>query len=141
MYALSTLSRRTIPLIEPSSGEYLSVLACLKRLSRPFVNSTMACEHAYGSTTWCAWGGLQGLCQEYVLATLLLNISFAAVISVAYTSFNADKDIMDALVYLREKTGAKGSNRRRAVLETSLRSILYADDAGVFSQSPQSWWG
>ena len=56
MHALSTLPQRTTPLIEPSSGEYLPALACHKRLPRPFVNSTMACEHACGSTTGCARG-------------------------------------------------------------------------------------
>ena len=47
MHALSTLPQRTTPLIEPSSGEYLPALACHKKLPRTFVNSTMACEHAY----------------------------------------------------------------------------------------------
>ena len=39
----------------------------------------------------------QGLCQGCVLAPLLFNICFAAVINVAYTHFKANKDIMDAL--------------------------------------------
>ena len=48
-----------------------------------------------------------------MLAPLLFNIFFAAVIHVAYTRFEADKDIMDALVGLRKKTGAVGNNGRR----------------------------
>ena len=51
-----------------------------------------------------------------MLAPFLFNIFFAAVIKVAYTRFKADKDIMDALVHLRETRGwggARGSNRRR----------------------------
>ena len=46
-----------------------------------------------------------------MLAPLLFNIFFAAVISMAYPRFKADKDIMDALVYLREKKGAGGRGR------------------------------
>ena len=59
----------------------------------------------------------QGLRQGYVLVPLLRNIFFAAVIHVAYTRFEADEDIMDALVGLRKKTGAGrpgGNNGRRA---------------------------
>ena len=51
--------------------------------------------------------------QGCVLAPLLFNIFFAAVINVASTRFKADKSIMDALVHLRKKRGAGGSNCRR----------------------------
>ena len=40
--------------------------------------------------------------------TVLFVIFFAVAVSVAYTRFKADKDIMDALVHLRKKKGAKG---------------------------------
>ena len=43
-----------------------------------------------------------------MLASLLFNIFFAVVIHVAYTHFEADKDIMDALEGLRKKTGEGG---------------------------------
>ena len=50
----------------------------------------------------------QGLRQVCVLALFLFNIFFAVVINVASRGFKADKDIMDALVHLKKKTGAEG---------------------------------
>ena len=59
-----------------------------------------------------------------MLAPLLFNIFFAVVvINVAYKHFKVDKDNMDALVHLRDKPPLWG--------------MLYADDAGVISQSPK----
>ena len=82
----------------------------------------------------------QGLRHGSVRAHLLFNILFAVVIKVAYTRFKVDRDIMDALVYLRKKTGAGlrgGETAREPVLARSLRGMLYADDVGVISQSPE----
>ena len=82
----------------------------------------------------------QGLCQGCVLAPLLFNILFAVVINVASTHFKADEGVMDALVHLRKKKGAGGLGEATAgesVLATPLWGILYADDAGVFSRSPE----
>ena len=79
----------------------------------------------------------QGLSQGWLLASLLFNIFFAAVINVASTRFKADEGIMDALVHLRKKRGAGGRGEATAgesVLATPLWGMLYAGDAGVVSR-------
>ena len=78
----------------------------------------------------------QGLCQGCVLPSLVFNIFFAAVINVASTRFKEDKGIMDALVHLRKKKGAKGRGEAttgESVLATPLWGMLYADGAEVVS--------
>ena len=75
-----------------------------------------------------------------MLAPLLFNIFFAAVINAASARFKADRGIMDALVHLRKKRGAGGRGEAAAeesVLATPLWGMLYADDAGVVSQSTE----
>ena len=58
----------------------------------------------------------QGLHQGRMIAPLLFNIFFAAVINMASTRFKADKGIMDALVDPRKKKrGAGGSNCRSVI--------------------------
>ena len=63
----------------------------------------------------------QGLRQGCVLASLLFNIFFAAVINVASTRFKADKGIMDALVYLGKKGGTGGFGKQLPESQSSRR--------------------
>ena len=48
-----------------------------------------------------------------VLAHLLFNIFFAAVINVIYTHFKEDTDITDALVHLRKNRGEGGGRGKQ----------------------------
>ena len=71
---------------------------------------------------------------------LLFSIFFAAVINAASARFKVDKGIMDASVHLRKKrrAGRRGeATAGESVLATPLWGMIYADDAGVVSQSPK----
>ena len=72
-----------------------------------------------------------------VLAPLLCNIFFAAVINVAYTRFKVEKGIMDTLVHLSKKKGRGEASAGDAVLVAPLWVMPYADDAGVVSHTPE----
>ena len=109
-------------------------------VSRQFHDGMRACVRLDNRvcSRWFAVG--QDLRQGCVLAPLLFDIFFAEVINVASARFKADKGIMSALVHLRKKKGAGGRGEATAgesVLATSLWGMLYADDGGVVSQSPE----
>ena len=103
---------------------------------RQFHNGMRACVQLDDSVCSGWFAGKQGLREGFVLAPLLFNIFFAAVIDVASARFKADKSIMDALVHLRKKRRAGGRGEEtveESVLVTPLWDMLYADDAGVVS--------
>ena len=70
-----------------------------------------------------------GLHQECVLSSIL----FAAVLSVAYTHLKADK----GWCILKTKRRGGKTTPGESALTTSLWGMLYADDVGVVSQSPE----
>ena len=63
----------------------------------------------------------QGLRQGYVLALLLFNIFFVAVINVVSTRFKAERGFMDALVHLRKKKGWGGGGKQLSESQSSRR--------------------
>ena len=85
----------------------------------------------------------KGVC---LLVPLLFNIFFTAVLRVAEKRFTADAVVMDSMVQLlsMEKRGKKEGRARagrpdgqKEEAAQTLWGILYADDAGIISRSPE----
>ena len=91
----------------------------------------------------------QGLREGYVLAPLLFNTFYTAVLRVAEKRFLADASITDNMVQLqrkKKKGEKKGTSRTGKIdgrrkkgedVQRFLWVILHADDAGIISRLPE----
>ena len=80
----------------------------------------------------------QGLRQGCVLAPLLLNIFFAAMLLVALQRFSEDADIFSDLVHLKEQPGKVGPETALECVRCAVREMLYASDTCIVPQSSKS---
>ena len=143
MYALSTLLK-TYDSVDRTLRwtvlTYFGVPQNMISVIRQFHDGMRACARL-DDRVCSEWFAVeQGLLQRCVLAPLLFNVFFAAVINVAYTRFKADKRHHGRLARRRKKTRVGGRGEATAgepVLATLLTGMLYADDAEVVSQSPE----
>ena len=72
-----------------------------------------------------------------MLSPLLYNVFFAAVIQVVLVSFSEDKDIVRDLVH-HEEDVVSGKEVPLALMQRAVWSMLYADDAGIVSESAEA---
>ena len=83
-----------------------------------------------------------------MLAPLVFNVFFTAVLRVAEKRFTADAVIMDSMVQLRRNKEKRRKKERRAwtgevdgqmkeEAALTLSGILYSDDAGIVSRPPE----
>ena len=111
MYALSTLPKRTTlfyRILLWTALARFGVPQNMMSIIRRFHDGMRACVRL-DDRVCSGWFAVeQGLRQGCVLAPLLFNIFFTAVMKVASARFKVDKGIMDALVHLRKKRGTGG---------------------------------
>ena len=72
-----------------------------------------------------------------MLSPLLFAIFFAADFLVALQRFSEDPDIQTDLVHLRERPAKVRPETAMEYVRLAVWGMLYADDAGVVSRSPQ----
>ena len=70
-----------------------------------------------------------------MLAPLLFNIFFAAMLFVALQRFSEDADILADLVHLKEQPGTVGPETALECVRRAVWGMLYADDACIVSRS------
>ena len=109
------------------------VPAKLISIIRQFHDGMRACVRLDSGETSEWFAVEQGLRQGCVIAPDLFNIFFVAVLTVAFDRFSIDKAVLDDFV----RVVARGDLTKDAAKRV-LWAMLYADDAGIASQSQAS---
>jgi hypothetical protein len=138
--AYDTVNRRLLWKILAKAGLPQELI----ELIRAFHDGTQACVRFEGEDS-ASFSVNQGLRQGCVLAPLLFNLFFAAVLEVVRKRILADETAAKDLVKVKScmsshpwdvkaRNSAEPEDREKISL-TELWSMLYADDAGIVSKS------